>query len=170
MTKTGRDVTDLVLEFHRGIRDLYPHFVRVGFTASSDEWQDTCARLLILLVIAPARDLSAEELQFSPSSYALWDPLGTSASELVVLPAQGTRLLISGVMPSTRDAGRVVTYREAVPSDIDGMIRLREFASPVGDEQDAAVLDHACGYADACGGGLLRVAVPVREARFYLAN
>jgi hypothetical protein len=170
VTGKGRDVTDLVLEFHRSIRDLYPHFVRLGLTVSSDEWQETCGQLLTVLVLAPARGLPAEELGLSPASYALWDALGTASSELVVVPAAGGGLLLSGVIPSTRDPGMVVSFRKARLSDIDGMIRFREFASPIGDERDSVVLDYACGYATARGGGLLRAAVPVTEGRFYLAT
>lgn len=170
MTKIGREVTDLVLEFHRALRGLYPHFVRVGLTVGSDEWQEICGNLLAVLVLSSAQEMPAEELSFSTESYALWDPLGSWPAALLVAPLPQGHLLVSDVVPSSRDPGMVVSYRDARPDEIDGMIRLREFANPVRDEFDPTVLDHACGYATAKGGGLVRAAVPVSEGRFYLAN
>jgi hypothetical protein len=169
MTSAGRDVTELVREFHQALRDLYPHFIRLGLTVSSDEWQETCARLLTTLVLAPASGRASEEITGVASLYALWDPLGTTPPQLLVHPDRDARLLVSGVVPSTREAGLTVSFREARADEIDEMIHLREFANPVVDDQSVDVLDGASGYAK-LGGRLVRVSVPVSRARFYLAT
>lgn len=168
MSYPGQEVTNLVWAFHQAIRDLYPHFVRVGLTASSDEWQKACEDLLSMLVIAPARGISADD-DLLRGSYALWDPMGAAASPLLVIPNPDAPLFASGPIPSTRDPGVIIQFRDARGSDVDAPVQFREFANPLVDEEDVAVLDHAAGYVNSRT-GLLRVVVPVRQAEFYLAE